>query len=224
MPAMIVFCLSLLTPLGAAADEGAKTPLEVGIAAYEAEDYERAHALLSPLVAAHAEPDPDGKGGPVEARYLMARLLSGDLPDRQDMGRALALLDPTTRCSSADALNLYAFILDDRDTTRNEDDILRYALLYKEAAMAGSTKALVNLGHILVHDFKRVFIGGSYILDASIKGHKTASDVFNQLPHDAVGDLARRRIQEIAEEQPIAARWPLLDANTSECSNLWSDR
>ncbi|MBP5855857.1 hypothetical protein KAJ83_02475 [Marivibrio halodurans] len=176
-----------------------------GVVAYEAGDYARAHDLLKPAADA----------GDLQARYLMARLLSGDLADRTDYQQAFAYLDQDVRCRSPGALALFAYVswhAGPRGGTLQET-----ALAYKEAALGGNLEALTGLGLLLGRDLERPLEGGAYLLEASELGEPSAIEFIESVEDSELGRLSLERLRIIVEEQPFAVRWPLLDDETTQC-------
>ena len=180
-----------------------------GVAAYEAGEYERAYDLLKPVADA----------GDVQARYLMARLLTGDLADLINYDQALGYLDDRTRCYSTAALNLYGYTY-----PRVQGDGVaanrRQMLAYKEAMLAGNLKAAFNLGKTVTEDFDRPFEGASYIWEAAGKGHIASQDIVERIKKSTNAAYAEQRITEIIEREPPEDRWPTLDDAEKLCPHF----
>ncbi|MBP5855849.1 sel1 repeat family protein [Marivibrio halodurans] len=181
-----------------------------GVAAYEAGDYARAHDLLKPAADA----------GDLQARYLMARLLSGDISTMTDYGRARSFLDKRVRCHTPDALNLYGYLLAPNGGQASYQTYLKQARIYKEAAAAGSHKALFNLGLITIRHLKKHVIGGAYMLDAAERGDIDAKSILDKVVQRDWGDKALLLAQEKAREEPFDVRWPSLANLSSQCKRF----
>ncbi|MBP5855856.1 sel1 repeat family protein [Marivibrio halodurans] len=178
-----------------------------GVAAYEAGDYARAHDLLKPAAEA----------GDIQARYLMARLLSGDLADRTDYQQAFAYLDAKTRCFSVDALNFYANAMLRYHGEERYTILVEEIEIYKEAAGAGSIKALFNMGLTITKNMRKPVLGASYVYEAAEKGDPQGSQIIKRIKADHSGDIALARIRKLVREQPFEVRWPALTSFRRQC-------
>lgn len=185
------------------------TDVAPGVAAYEAGDYERAYDLLKP--AANA--------GDVQARYLMARLLSGDLQEKTDYAAALSFLDVEARCFSAEALNLYGFLLQN-----SEKDLFssgeKVAKVYKEAARAGSIIARHNLGVFIIQRFQRNLEGAAYVFEAAQAGSAKSVRLVDKLKDQLGTAPFETYVVGASEKQPFEDRWPLLTQRELLCATL----
>ncbi|WP_379786836.1 hypothetical protein [Marivibrio halodurans] len=177
-----------------------------GVAAYEAGDYARAHDLLKPAAEA----------GDIQARYLMARLLTGDLPASTDFQLALGYLDERTRCYNPASLNLYGYSYP-RAHGESVAASRHQILAYKEAMLAGNLRAAFNLGKTVTEDFDRPFIGASYIWEASEKGHAASRGIVEGIKRTEHAVLTEQRITEIIENEPPELRWPTLNKSARMC-------
>jgi len=176
-----------------------------GVAAYEAGDYARAYELLKPVADA----------GGLQARYLMARLLSGEPPKYINYPAALAYLEPKTRCQSPQALALYGFVL--WKVRSEEIELVEAAFAYKQAASAGVIEAHASLGVLLVREFSRPYEGAAYLLEAARLGDQNGIEFIEYLKSSELGGMTLDHVRSLVEEQPFDQRWPLLDEKTTHC-------
>lgn len=203
--ATLFLLISGLSAPPAAAEPSPDAAPNPGVAAYDAGEYERAFELLKPAADA----------GDAKARYLMARLLSGDLGETRDYPKARAYLDLRTRCRSPSALALFAYV--SWKAGPNDDELLSVAYAYKEAARAGVLEAHTGLGILLVRELKRPLEGSAYLLEASRLGEPNAIEFIELMKASDQGAVAFERLGEIVEEQSFEGRWPLLDDDTTQC-------
>lgn len=211
MAACLAAFLMFVTVFGSmlAADDSSVDVAD-GVAAYEAGDYPKAYELLKPAADA----------GNFQARYLLAQLLSGDLPDRTDFDAALSYLDGQVRCQHSAALSLFGFLYQSVHPT--EEGLLRATLIYKEAARAGNRVALANLGGVVGKDLDRPLTGAAYLFEAAQLDDPEGLRFMSVVRSSSNADATIAAIQALIEEKPFEERWPLLDPSEANCPDLVS--
>ena len=208
--AYLAALVPLVTVLAARLDAAEPLPdAAQGVAAYQAGEYERAFELLK-------EP---ADGGDLQARYLMARLLSGDLPDIRSYPVAMRYLNERARCYSPDALNLYGYLMTHLQT-HSKRISYQNLLIYKEAALAGSLRAAFNLGKNIAEFYDRPFLGAAYIWEAAEAGHTPSQSIKSQILASQLAETMVAQIERVIARGPPTTRWPTLRDTDRVCRSF----
>ena|GEM_PF-4361295 len=194
--------------------ERAQASLMNGLVAHALDRHEEAAGWLRP----HARPLE--QGGIPAARHAMAQIalsLAGGDPVKEPQAQQEAerWLDPVTRCHHPDFLATYAYVV--HHSSDDEASVDRAIMLYKEAAEAGSLRAMYNLGRILALERNHAVLGASYAYDAAIHGYTRAKTMLIFVQSLESGIVGIQRAKDVAENQDIVDRQPRLDPNDHAC-------